>query len=68
MDFDLWETVADDRNSNRRYAIVAGYGLDIATAAWVVGEAKRLGIAHDAYSVVQPWDVDNPDTPDSCPR
>jgi len=54
--FRLWSTRAPD-GRNRQYAILVGYGLNQKTALFVADQARKLGIAPDAYITLQNRDV-----------
>jgi hypothetical protein len=56
--FRLWSTIAPN-GGNPQYAIVIGYGLNQQSALFVADQARKVGIAQDAYITLQPWDVDS---------
>ncbi len=56
--FKMISTVSPDGISNQRYAIIIGCGLSLKESKNLVAYAKKHGIAHDAYTTLQHWDVE----------
>lgn len=46
-------------NSAKRFAIFAGNGLSRSEAQKLVAHVKSVGVASDAYMVLQEWDADS---------